>query len=48
MYLGVFKGAELESAVHLSRNLIGWPIANWNPAAKKTGKNTYTFGKTMR
>jgi hypothetical protein len=30
MYLWVFEGAELESAVHLPRNLIDWPKTNGN------------------
>ena len=48
MYLGIFEGAELESAVHLPRNLIGWPKTNRNSAAKKPANQTCVFGKKVR
>ncbi len=43
MCLGVFEGAELESAAHLPRNLIGWPTTNRNSAAKKNSQNHLYF-----
>ena len=48
MYPGVFEGAELESAVHLPRNLIGWPKTNKNSAAKQSANQTCVFGKKVR
>ena len=47
MYPGVFEGSELESAVHLPQDFIGWAKTNRNSAAMKPAKQTCIFGKKV-